>query len=164
KALAKFFSLKSYSKIALYLPSDGEISPLPLLHNKIVKNINFYLPILSKLAFQGLKFGVYHPNSILAPNKFSINEPVVHNKTLKSAEQLDVILLPLVAFDAQGNRMGMGGGYYDRALQIRKTREGWRKPLLIGLAHDVQQSQLIENNAWDIPLDAIATESGLVWF
>lgn len=160
--LTHWLRLKSYKKIALYLPNDGEISPLPLLKNN--QKRYFYLPILARLAFQGLRFGRYHAGSRFIDNKFKIKEPLVARKALMSAQQMDVILLPLVAFDQQGNRVGMGGGFYDRALKIRQRRTSWRKPYLLGLAHSCQQVDTIQAEHWDIPLDAIATEKGLVYF
>lgn len=162
--IQKFLRLKRAKSIAIYLPSDGELSPLLLFQSLRNKNIEFYLPILSKLSFQGLKFGEYNDQSIFKPNKFHINEPVLHPRQLKTASELDVIFLPLVAYDLKGNRMGMGGGFYDRALQIRQRRKHWKKPLLIGLAHSIQRSELIENNHWDVPLDGIATELGIQLF
>ncbi len=77
---------------------------------------------------------------------------------------MTLILLPLVAFDASGNRLGMGGGHYDRALQFRRRRSHWRGPLLVGLAFDVQQSEPLPIERWDVRLDAVITESGIRWF
>lgn len=162
--IALFLKLKKIKNIAIYLPADGELSPLHLLKSLNFKGVNFYLPILSKLSFQGLKFALYDEQSIFKPNRFKINEPVVHPKQLKHAAALDVIFLPLVAYDLNGNRLGMGGGFYDRALQIRQRRKHWKKPLLIGLAHTVQRSALIDSERWDVALDGIATEEGVLVF
>jgi len=162
--IAHYLRLKRVKNVAIYLPADGELSPLGLFKSLRHKSICFYLPILSKLSFQGLKFGLYHDETIFKHNKFNIKEPVLPARRLKNASELDVIFLPLVAYDLQGNRLGMGGGFYDRALQIRKRRLNWKKPLLIGLAHSVQQAELIEGERWDVPLDGIATELGIVIF
>jgi len=162
--IAQYLRLKRVKNVAIYLPADGELSPLSLLKSLSHKAINFYLPILSKLAFQGLKFGLYSDNTVFKENKFKIKEPVLSARQLKNASELDIIFLPLVAYDLQGNRLGMGGGFYDRALQIRQCRQNWKKPLLIGLAHTVQQADLLENERWDVPLDGIATEKGILLF
>jgi 5-formyltetrahydrofolate cyclo-ligase len=69
--------------------------------------------------------------------------------------------MPLVAFDEQGNRLGMGGGFYDRTLAYLRQREQWRRPLLIGLAHECQKVPSLESQRWDIPLDAIFTEAAV---
>lgn len=160
--VSQFLRLKSYTKIAIYLPNDGEISPLELMDSKVKRQ--FYLPVLSQLNFQGLCFARYSIHSRFTFNKFNIKEPIVANKELLTAQQLDVIFLPLVAFDSNGNRMGMGGGFYDRALKIRQSRPSWRKPFLVGLAHSCQQTKSIQAEHWDIPLDAIATENGVIYF
>ncbi len=159
-----FLRFKSIKNIAIYLPADGELSPLFLPQSLAHKSLTFFLPVLAQLAFQGLKFAPYHANSIVKPNRFNILEPVVAPAQLKSATALDIIFLPLVAYDLSGNRLGMGGGFYDRALQIRLRRPQWKKPLLIGLAHTVQRAESIKSEYWDVPLDGIATEAGLTLF
>lgn len=70
---------------------------------------------------------------------------------------MDIILLPLTGFDARGNRLGMGGGFYDRTLAFRQ-RAGQRRPLLVGIAHACQEVPLIPSASWDIPLDRIVTD------
>jgi 5-formyltetrahydrofolate cyclo-ligase len=73
---------------------------------------------------------------------------------------LDVILMPLVAFDGQGNRLGMGAGYYDRTLAFLRHRRHWRKPRIIGLAYEFQRMPALPAEPWDVPLDGIITEAG----
>jgi 5-formyltetrahydrofolate cyclo-ligase len=68
------------------------------------------------------------------------------------------MLLPLVAFDKNGNRIGMGGGFYDHTLAYLNIRKVWRKPKLIGLAHELQKVKQLQSNPWDIPLDGVVTE------
>ena len=94
----------------------------------------------------------------LKANRFGILEPMVDSREWLDAAQLDVILLPLVAFDRRGHRLGSGAGYYDRALALRAGRPA--PPLLVGLAHSCQEVQLIPAEPWDIPMDAVATERG----
>lgn len=65
--------------------------------------------------------------------------------------------LPLVAFDAKGRRLGMGGGFYDRAFAF-KNKYKRLGPMLIGLAHSIQEVESLDVEHWDIPLDAIVTE------
>ena len=74
----------------------------------------------------------------------------------RSANELDIIFLPLVGWDEFGNRLGMGGGFYDRTLA------GVRQPLLVGLAHDCQRAERVPREAWDISMDFVATGSALV--
>ena len=68
------------------------------------------------------------------------------------------LLVPLVAFDARGNRLGMGGGYYDRTLAYLRDRSHWRRPRIFGLAHALQRVDALPKNAWDIPVDGVITE------
>jgi 5-formyltetrahydrofolate cyclo-ligase len=66
--------------------------------------------------------------------------------------------MPLVGFDANCNRLGMGGGFYDRTLAYLRLRRCWRRPLLIGIAHECQRVERLETNTWDVPLDLVVTE------
>lgn len=109
-----------------------------------------------------MSFAPVSPDSRFQPNCFGIPEPVHRRTDRRSANQLDMILLPLVAFDAAGHRIGMGGGFYDRTLAFTKRRRPWRRPLLIGLAYDFQQVARIKDNPWDVALDAIATPNDII--
>jgi 5-formyltetrahydrofolate cyclo-ligase len=77
---------------------------------------------------------------------------------------LDLILTPLVAFDDQGNRLGMGGGFYDRTLAYLGRRKHWKKPRLIGTAHAFQQVARLPHESWDVPLHGVVTEKALLSF
>jgi 5-formyltetrahydrofolate cyclo-ligase len=74
------------------------------------------------------------------------------------AQQLDLVLLPLVGFDESGNRLGMGGGFYDHSLSFLRNRKIWRKPNLVGIAHDFQRVDSLEAKPWDMPLEAVITD------
>jgi 5-formyltetrahydrofolate cyclo-ligase len=77
------------------------------------------------------------------------------------ARELDLILLPLVAFDESGQRLGMGGGFFDRSLAFLAWRQHWRKPHLIGLAYDFQKVAALPREPWDVPLDAVVTDQNV---
>ncbi|BFO11703.1 hypothetical protein GGER_42130 [Serratia rubidaea] len=117
-----------------------------------------YLPVLHPFSPGNLLFLHYHAGSVLRPNRFNILEPELDVRNVLPTSQLAVILAPLVAFDAQGQRLGMGGGFYDRTLQ--QWQHGGPYP--IGLAHDCQQVESIPSEHWDIPLPEIVTPSK-VW-
>ena len=95
-------------------------------------------------------------------NLFNIKEPSSHTKTIPPS-QLDLVFVPLVAFDKRGSRIGMGGGFYDRtfAFKQQETRTVM-PPHLVGLAHSFQQVQRIKRNKWDVPLTAVVTESAVI--
>ncbi|MFU2047216.1 5-formyltetrahydrofolate cyclo-ligase [Avibacterium gallinarum] len=139
---------KQAKHIGLYLSFDGEISTKQLIQQLWKKNIAVYLPILHPFSANNLLFLRYHPNSPLQKNKFGILEPKLDVRNVLPTNELDIIFTPLVAFDKQGNRLGMGGGFYDRTLQ------NWQQKnfLPIGLAHQCQQVDALPIESWDIPL------------
>ena len=143
--------------IALYLASDSEIDPYLLIEHARFLGKKVYLPILAPLK-NSLYFAPYEAGAPLKRNRFNILEPACHQSKWKTASQLDLLLLPLVAFDVHGNRIGMGGGFYDRTLAYRQHRRFWKKPTLVGLAHEIQKVGQLNNQSWDIPLDYIITE------
>ena len=144
-------------KVALYLSNDGEIDPSFIIQQAWNMGKQVYLPVLSPLKNQ-LYFSPYQYDSKMKPNRFGILEPDCNPKNWTSAQQLDVLFLPLVAFDSRGNRIGMGGGFYDRSLAYLSMRKYFRKPKLIGLAHEIQQQESLKHEKWDIPLNQIITE------
>jgi 5-formyltetrahydrofolate cyclo-ligase len=151
-------------RIAVYLPNDGEIDPVPLMARIWKTNKACYLPILSRLRHDRLWFAPFTQDTPLAANRFGILEPVVPARTWVRAQALDLILMPLVGFDTHGNRLGMGGGFYDKSLAYLRHRLLWRKPHLIGLAHDFQRVKKIDACAWDVPLQAVATDQSVYHF
>ena len=148
--------------IAFYLPNDGEMDLTLLIQHAWQLGKQCYLPVLAEPNTRRLWFIPYKANQKLKPNRFGIPEPV-HNASsrLRKTLSLDLILMPLVAFDLQGHRVGMGGGFYDRTLAFLRLRKYWHKPNLLGIAYEFQKVEQIENNPWDVPLQAIATENAL---
>jgi 5-formyltetrahydrofolate cyclo-ligase len=149
-------------RVALYWPADGEIDPLPLLERGAKTRRRAYLPVLHPGRAPRLTFAPYHPGEPLSPNRFGIPEPPSRRGRIH-ARHLDLLLVPLVGFDQRGQRIGMGGGFYDRSLAFLKRRPGWRRPRLIGLAHECQRLPRIAPRPWDVPLDGIATERRVYW-
>ncbi|MFW1678079.1 5-formyltetrahydrofolate cyclo-ligase [Pontibacter sp. JAM-7] len=147
--------------IAFYLPSDGEIDPRCLLRLCWARGKTAYLPVLHPIRHNQLWFLPYRASTKLHKNCYGIDEPILRPRRLRPAWALDLVLLPLVAFDAQGNRMGMGGGYYDRTFAYRNQTRGIVGPRLIGLAHELQKVERLAVESWDIPLDMIATDQHL---
>lgn len=148
-------------RIALFWPTDGEVDLRPLAYLTQPTQA-LYLPVLaqgSRLRFAPWQIG--HP---LRPNRFRIPEPRHHVTDLLHAGALDLILMPLVGFDDAGNRLGMGGGFYDRTLAFRLARRRWRKPLLLGVAFSLQRCPPLPVERWDVPLDGIVTEDGVRLF
>ena len=148
-------------RIACYLANDGEIDPAYIIHTAWKMRKQVYLPVLSPFQSK-LYFAPYAAGMDMHTNRFGIPEPACNPGHWLTAWQLDLMLLPLVAFDNAGNRLGMGGGFYDRSLAYRQSRTHSLKPKLIGLAHELQHEPELATNSWDIPLDMIATEERII--
>lgn len=148
----------SSRRIACYLPNDGEIdTEFVIAHIWRMRKI-CYLPVLSRLSHDRLWFAKAEPGMELRFNRFSIAEPAVKSEELVRAQNLDLILMPLVGFDVNGNRLGMGGGFYDRSLEFLRHRRHWHKPQVLGLAYDFQRVDGLQPEPWDIPLQGVITE------
>jgi len=145
-------------RIAFYLPNDGELDLTPLLQQAWAMKKTCYLPVLNTLTANQLSFAPFHRNTPLQLNRFGIPEPHISPRRLVSASALDLILVPLVAFDIQGNRLGMGGGFYDRTLAYLHHRRYWRKPHIYGAAYEFQKIDALSRMAWDIPMHGIVTD------
>lgn len=143
------------NKVALYLANDGEIDPYRLIRYCWETKKQVYLPILHPFNKNTLLFNQLFNNSRMKPNRFGIPEPALMCHQICPLEQLDVLFTPLVAFDDKLNRMGMGGGFYDRTLApVLRDKLNLK---VVGLAHDCQQAEQIPSESWDIPLSTIVT-------
>lgn len=155
--LLQLSDLMSAKHIAMYWPADGEIDPRGLMRSANLSACNFYLPVLQDEAAKPMRFVLWREGEPLLENRFGIPEPV--SAVECEAEKLDIVILPLTGFDAAKNRLGMGGGFYDRTFAFRKKSA---KPLLIGVAHACQQLENVPVEAWDVPLDFVVTDSGIL--
>lgn len=147
--------------IALYLPNDGEVDLRPMAERIWAAGKRCYLPVLSPAFHNRLWFTRYTPDTPLVDNCFGIPEPERHWRHTRPTWALDLILAPLVAFDAAGNRLGMGGGFYDRTLAYLSRRRIWTKPRLFGVAFDFQRTaEALPCEPWDVPMDGVVTDRG----
>ncbi|MBA5236026.1 5-formyltetrahydrofolate cyclo-ligase [Pectobacterium aroidearum] len=143
--------------VAVFLSFDGELDTSPLIQQLWQQGKRVYLPVLHPFRAGHLLFLRYAPDTELVRNRLKIMEPRLDVCQVLPLPQLDILLTPLVAFDHQGQRLGMGGGFYDRTLQYRNQMS--RGPYPIGLAHDCQQVDALPVESWDIPLPEIITPS-----
>jgi len=148
--------LEDKSRIAIYCSVNNEVATMQIIKHLWTKDKELFLPIIKS---NQLVFGSYKSGDNLSNNKFDIPEPTTQREELITADVLDLVIVPLVAFDSDCNRLGMGGGYYDRALAFKKTSSKTSSPLLIGLAYELQKVNILEMNSWDIPMDGIISES-----
>ncbi len=148
--------LASTDVVAAYYARDGEVDLAPLIDVCWQRRIAVALPVLSG---QRMAFASYRPDTALRDNRYGIPEPAApHDGADLTGEPPPllptVVLAPLVAFDDGGNRLGMGGGYYDRYFAAHPTA------LRIGVAHACQRVEALPSNPWDVPVDALVTEQG----
>lgn len=131
---------------------------------------------LPRVRGQDLEFALHQPGDRFEPGAFGIPE-LIGGEVVALADH-DVVLVPLVAFDAEGRRVGNGKGFYDRALaglaeglsdpdpdagaRGRSEAASRPGPVLIGVAHSFQQVDEAPSHPWDVALDAVVTEAGLV--
>jgi len=176
-AFAGQTALQPAQHIALYLTNDAELDTSLLIAWLWQQGKQLYLPVLHPFAPGYLLFQRYSTDTPMRPNRFGIPEPVLNCSQICPLSQLSLICLPLVAFDAAGNRMGMGGGFYDRTLaqlqfcsqtmplqqsgQRPEQPQRLQQPMLLGLAHQCQQLDALPQQAWDIPLNAVLTPTRL---
>ncbi len=147
--------IQQATHIALTLPHDGEIDTTLFIQWCWEQNKQTYLPVVHPFSKGHLLFLHYHAESKMQANRYGILEPELSQTEACPVQQLDIICTPLVAFDKQGNRIGMGGGYYDRMLA--PWFENKQGPYPIGLAHDCQQVEQLPIANWDVPLPEIIT-------
>lgn len=148
------------SRVGIYLTNEGELDTQPLIEYLWAQGKEVYLPVLHPFSKGYLLFLRYTPSTKMKANSYGILEPVLDVTTLCPLAQLDIVLTPLVAFDNKGNRMGMGGGFYDRTIKgiaRKQTR-------LIGLAHNCQKTVSLPTQVWDVPLPEILTPTSLFSF
>jgi len=151
-AVFDLFTQSEFTKaehVALYLPNDGELNIRPIIEWLWENGKNVYLPLLEN---RTLGFALYQKESPLVENKFHIKEP--SNEFVVDPEQLDLIMLPVVAFDQRGYRLGRGGGYYDETCRPIKDHA---KPVLLGVAHSEQYIETLPNTPQDVTMDALIT-------
>ncbi len=146
-------------RIAFTMAADGEIDPSLLLDTAQRIGKECYLPVLNSVGEPRLRFKRWRKGEALRTNFYGIAEP--RHGRYCPPRALSLVLLPLVGFDASGNRLGMGKGYYDRTFAFRRHSTRCR-PVMIGLAHECQKVDRLEVEAWDLPLDGIVTDGA--WY
>jgi 5-formyltetrahydrofolate cyclo-ligase len=142
--------------IAGYWAMAGEL-PLHVLQMRLGPGQLWCLPCIQD--DNSLRFAPWRPGDPLVSNRFGFPEPDLAASSQLGADEMAMILLPLVGFSRAGARLGTGGGYYDRSLAFRLGQSA--PPLLVGVGYDFQELPSLPVEPWDVPLDAVLTESGL---
>jgi 5-formyltetrahydrofolate cyclo-ligase len=151
-------------RIAVYLPLPGEVDLTPSFADAWRHGVHLYVPRIVDPRTATMAFVPLTRDTELCAGALGTSEPALRLKNERiDARRLDVVLLPLVGFDVHGHRLGMGAGYYDRALRHRRDRHApWRRPRLIGVAYSLQRVPPFEPSPWDVALDDVVTEHGLL--
>jgi len=169
QAAAKFVELlveldwyKNANQIAAYLPFNGEADPLPLMDRALIDGKQIFVPVIVDKS-EPLRFEAWTRETKVTENKFHIREPNTSETSITPTE-LDLVITPLVAFDGQRNRLGVGGGYYDRTFAfLNDIATADRRPLLVGLGYELQRIKKIDSKKHDVKLDAVVTETGVLF-
>ncbi len=148
-------------RIAFYYANDGEPDTSAAIERAWRMGKSCYLPVVVH-PNRPLRFARYVRGQRMRKNWFGIPEPLVPRHKLITANLLDAVLVPLVAFDAQGGRLGMGLGYYDRTLAFVADRRSWRSPKVVGAAYAFQQVERVPQERWDVDLHGVITEKGFL--
>lgn len=155
--------VQSASTVAVYLASDGEIDLTPFIEQLWLQSKLVVVPVISSQQQGKMCFVPYQAESVLVNNKYGIAEPAYSPENKITLADIDVICVPLVGFDSNGQRIGMGGGFYDRILA--PWFEGQLPHLQpVGVAHDCQYQANLPAATWDIPLPVVITPSKLWQF
>jgi len=140
------------------MPIGSEINCIPLLKTMIAEGVNICLPIAGRLG-STLVFRSWKPEDNMKLNSLGISEPLP-SATLAIP---DILLVPMLAFDLKGNRLGYGGGYYDNTIKsLRAKNNLGSKPLIIGMAFSGQLSKQVHISSTDQPVDWILTEADVI--
>jgi 5-formyltetrahydrofolate cyclo-ligase len=146
RALARLGLPRPGTRISAFHPFDGEIDPSAVLGRARALGCRVYYPVIASLRRRKLRF--------VSGEDGGRGESI-------SPRWLDLVLVPLVGFDAHGNRLGMGAGFYDRHFAFLRHRRAWKKPLLLGIAFEAQRMERFAEAAHDVPLWGVVTERGI---
>lgn len=145
-------------KIAFYASINHEVDCKKLIEHALELKKHCYLPVLHPTKVNELCFVRYTKDTELHRNRFGILEPKIKQQDMIKPEILELVFTPLVIFDEKCNRVGMGSGFYDRTFQFKKETDQNTKPILIGLAYELQKIKKLKPENWDVTLDHIITE------
>jgi 5-formyltetrahydrofolate cyclo-ligase len=160
RILRRSMLLRPGRHVAIYVAHDCEADPSAIVSLARRNRCELYLPAIADYRRRRMEFRRYARDTRLRRNRYGIAEPERGARRI-AVRHLDLVLLPLVAVDPRGTRLGTGAGFYDRCLQHLRTGRRWRRPKLIGLGYEFQRVASLAARAWDVPLDALLTEKNL---
>ena len=143
--------------IACYWPVSGELDTRPLMQHALDSGRELYLPVVDG---EAMWFAQWHGEELPTDRASRLPQPLKRSLRLLNVRTLDLVIVPLVAFTKKGTRLGQGGGYYDRTF-ASQHQQRWRRPVLIGAAHHIQETEQIPKDPWDVPLSGIITNHNI---
>lgn len=156
RALFRLRLWKRARHVGLYLAGGAELPTTPVIERAWLQGKHTYVPCVGRRG--EMRFIELRPGMRLRRNRYGISEPATGGRG-RAAVRIDMLLAPLLGFDARAYRLGMGGGYYDRFLAGRRHH----RPLCLGWALALQIVDAVPHDPWDQRLDGIVTEKGLQW-
>ncbi|HEV8295661.1 MAG TPA: 5-formyltetrahydrofolate cyclo-ligase [Acidimicrobiales bacterium] len=150
--------IRGVSRLAAYTATGGELDPAPVVAAACRSGVEVYLP---RAVGDELEFARYVTGEPLVRGRFGVDQPLPGVATC-APTRLDLVLVPVVAFDRRGTRVGTGGGYYDRTFAFRREGGAAPRPLLVGLAYEWQEMTALARHPWDVPLDVVVTDRELI--
>jgi 5-formyltetrahydrofolate cyclo-ligase len=145
--------IEQYDNIAFYLPVGGEISCMPIIEYALSLGKKCYVPKITS-GERSMSFLPYEGKESVEKGKYGIPEPTASPSQAIPVDDLSLVFMPLVAFDNAGNRLGMGGGYYDTVFSQLNPK---KRPQLVGLAYNLQKVPQVPTEKWDLRMDAVIT-------
>lgn len=158
--LAPLPALAAAQHVAIYWSVSGELPLLAVTRELLARQKTLYLPIVQEDG--GLRFGRWQPGDALVANRFGIPEPTPPQDALLAGTELDLVLVPLLGFDRQGQRLGSGGGYYDRCFAFLRGQDRPARPWLLGVGYAWQEQPALPAEAWDVALDGVVSDRELI--
>lgn len=152
--------IEPVEEIGLFLSIAEEIDTHYLIETLFQRQKKLFLPIVTAKG-AALQWRAYHQGEMLNNGALNIPVPAPKNDAPDRQNPPKMVVAPLVAYDACGHRIGMGGGFYDRSFAGKVRGQA---PYLIGMAYACQEIPLFTAERWDIPLDALGNENGLIQF
>jgi len=159
--LSSLHEFKQSKIVAFYVSKakSGEVETHEMIRNTFSLKKNVFIPITNTVSKTLTFHKINNLDSDITVGSYGIFEPKSYTEMIVSLTDLDLIIIPGIVFDMSGNRIGRGGGYYDKFLQSLSTC-----PLKIALAHDFQLQPVIPVQSSDVKMDFIITENRIISF
>jgi 5-formyltetrahydrofolate cyclo-ligase len=151
--------LADTTALGAYVAVSGEADPAPIVQAAWARGVEVFVPRIT--AGSSMVFGEWRAGAVATRGLFGVPEPPA-DAAIRAAARLDTVLVPLVAFDRTGTRLGTGAGFYDRAFEFRLAQPRGSRPVLVGLAYHWQEAPELERRPWDVPLDVVVTDREVI--